>query len=432
MNYQKHLLATALALSAGHALAVPFAPIDARSMSMGGVGVANARAASAGLFNPAMLAAQPETADFSIILPTVGVVLDDKDDVVNTIDDLQADNGSLTRTSDAVDAFNANPVGPGNVAAVGAAAAALATDLPTLGGKPVNIDVGAGFSFGVPSKKIGVGLHVNANVSAGVVANVSGADVGLLQTVAGYAADGTFSAGECADPTFFDPGCQLKPLDTILTSSISVVGVSIAEAGLSFAREFTFGEQTLSLGITPKLLQVETIHYSQVINSDDEIGDVLDDAQYRKEYSDFNFDLGAAKVFGEEAQALTVGLVIKNLISQSYDTAPDATGKTYAISIEPQVRAGVAKRWGRRSVAADLDITKNQSVGLGEDSQFLSVGAEYDLRYLQLRAGYRHNLVSDGIQDMATVGLGLGPVAVSALYADENSLGVNVQLGFSF
>jgi hypothetical protein len=40
--------------------------------------------------------------------------------------------------------------------------------------------------------------------------------------------------------------------------------------------------------------------------------------------------------------------------------------------------------------------------------------------------------VSDGVKDMATVGIGIGPLDISAMYADEYSYGANIQLGFNF
>lgn len=431
MPFHKSVLATALALASAPVVAVPFSPIDARSLSMGGAGVANARAAAAGLFNPALLATQDSEADFSIVLPSVGVILDDKDNLVETVDDVQ--NGSLARTEDAISSVNASGgAASGNTAAVqelSRSAAALARDLPLLGSKPVSVDVGAGFGFGIPGRRLGFGLHVATNLSAGIQADITGADPLLLNELAAEAADGSLAG---IDPKFVDAGGNVKELDDLLGSTLTVVGVVMSEVGISLGREFTFGGQTVALGVTPKLLMVDTIHYRSTLNSEEELGDVVDDARYRREYTDFNLDIGMAKTFGEEARKLTVGLVVKNLITQSYQTAPDATGRAYAVSIEPQVRVGVARRWGMVNVAADLDITRNQSVGLGEDSQFLGLGAEFDARYVQLRLGYRHNLVADGIQDMATAGIGLGPLDVTALYADENSLGVNVQLGFSF
>lgn len=431
------LLAAAIGLCAVQAQALPFSPIDARSLSMGGVGVASARASSAGLFNPALLAAQASDADFSIVLPSVGVVLDDRDNVIDIVDEIQ--NGSLAKAEDAIERSNNNP-DPQAVRDVGVAARALAADLPRMGSKPVNLEMGGGIGLGVPSRKVGVGFHVNGAVSAGVMATVSRNDMTVLNTLADYTEDnggGSFADNCAADDApggldILDSTCQVRPLDKLMKSSLTVVGVMISEVGLSLAHELSFGEEKLAIGITPKVVKVDTIHYRQTINSNEGTEDIIDDARYRKEYEDVNLDVGVAKTFGGEGSRLVVGGVIKNLISRSYETAPDDTGRTYDVSLEPQVRAGVSKFWGGFSVAADVDLTKNQSAGLGEDSQFLGLGMEADGRYAQFRLGYRHNLVSDGIQDMATIGFGLGPLALTALYADEHSMGVNVQLGLSF
>ena len=83
----KHILATtALTALSGTALAAPFAVYDARSAGMGGTGVASAHISSAPFYNPAMLAAQREEEDFSLLLG-VGVSAQDNNKL---IDDLEA------------------------------------------------------------------------------------------------------------------------------------------------------------------------------------------------------------------------------------------------------------------------------------------------------------------------------------------------------
>lgn len=427
MSYPKNMLALALALgSVPAAMAVPFSPIDGRSFSMGGTGVASAKAASAGLFNPALLAAQRQSADFSLILPTVGLIADDSGNVVDTLSDIQ--DGSLEQMEQAIDNYNAFP-SPGNAQGVAAPARALAGDLPRLDGRPVTVEAGVGLGFGVPSKKFGVGLHVTSNLSLGVVTHIDNADIALLNDIADDADTGVFTCPS----SYMDAACNIKPADELLDSTVEAVGVGIAELGVSFAREFEIGGSPLAIGITPKFVKIDTIQYLQSVGSDDDIEDIADDERYRKEYTGFNIDVGVAKTFGEEDSALVAGLVIRNLIPQSYKTAGAAgTAAIYEIELNPQIRAGVAKRLSVFNLSADLDLTKNKGVGLNKESQFLAVGAEMDLRYFQLRAGYRHNLVSDGVQDMVTAGIGLGPLDVSAMYADEHSAGVNVQLAFSF
>jgi O-antigen ligase len=65
---KKHLLALAVTglTTAGTSVAAPYAPFDVRSAGMGGTGVASAKAASAALFNPAMLSAPGRRRSFSV------------------------------------------------------------------------------------------------------------------------------------------------------------------------------------------------------------------------------------------------------------------------------------------------------------------------------------------------------------------------------
>lgn len=424
MKINKHLLAIALASASTAAFAVPFSPIDGRSFSMGGTGVANAKAASAGLFNPALLAAQKSTADFSLVLPSVGIIADDSENYLDTLQDIQ--DGSLSQMEAAIDTYNGS-----NANNVGIAAQALANDLPNLNNKPVTLDVGAGFGFGIPGKTLGVGLHVTGNINTNVITHIDPTDISLLNTIASDASDNTF-ANNCGS-SYLDASCNPKDPADILQSDVDLLGVGIAEIGLSFAHEFAFGGLPVALGITPKFTRIDTIQYRQSVGSNEDIADILDDARYRLEYTDFNLDAGAAMTLGEPDTALVIGIVAKNLIEKSYKTG-GSNGNAPIIDIElnTQLRAGIAKRWNNFSLASDIDITKNKGLGNNKASQFLAVGAEMDFRVIQLRAGYRHNLVSGGVQDMLTAGIGLGPVDISAMYADENSAGVNVQLGFSF
>lgn len=434
MIFIRKLMATAIALVATPALAVPFSPMDGRSFSMGGTGVANAKAASASLFNPAMLAAQKQTADFSIILPTVGVIADDSEGVMDVLDNMQGDNGSLDRFEQAIDAYNAAP-GLGTASAVGGATVMLVDDLDKLNKKPVTVDVGTGFGFGIPSKALGFGLHVTGTASLGIVTDMDGAELATIRQLGTDLSNGAPNCGA----GYIEPGtvCDLKsPEDLMTNSSLEAVGIGITEVGVSLAHEFDFAGNTLALGITPKMVKIYSIQYKQSLGQDSEIDEQVKEAKYRNEFTDVNLDIGVAKTFGDVDSALVAGLVIRNIIPKTYKTAGlDANLApipSYEIELSPQVRAGIAKRWNRFNVAADLDLTKNKGTGLNGESQFLAVGGEMDFRFIQLRAGYRMNLASNGVQDMVTAGIGLGPLDISAMYADEHSAGVNVQLGFSF
>ncbi|WP_231878881.1 conjugal transfer protein TraF, partial [Oleiphilus sp. HI0125] len=67
--------------------------IDSRAMAMGGVGVASARPAAAGFFNPALLAVkQPEKRDgFGMLLPSVNAIASDEAELRDVVDDFDDD-----------------------------------------------------------------------------------------------------------------------------------------------------------------------------------------------------------------------------------------------------------------------------------------------------------------------------------------------------
>lgn len=130
--------------------------------------------------------------------------------------------------------------------------------------------------------------------------------------------------------------------------------------------------------------------------------------------------------------------MIKNLIPQDYETVPiGENGLVETVSLEPQARVGVAYSGGFYTVAADLDLTENDPVGLEEGSRFLSVGGELDAwGWAQLRAGYRHDIV-DSDRSTASVGIGLSPFNSAfhidlAVAASDSSVGAGLRIGSRF
>ncbi len=69
--------------------ALPFAPIDARAMAMGGTGVSSAEIASTIQYNPALLANSRRDDDFGIKLPQVGATFADEDGFIDEVEDFE-------------------------------------------------------------------------------------------------------------------------------------------------------------------------------------------------------------------------------------------------------------------------------------------------------------------------------------------------------
>lgn len=229
--------------------------------------------------------------------------------------------------------------------------------------------------------------------------NFDGSNVDNFTSANGFYQNGEFNANATAVQSFGDD------------SSITVVGANIVEFGISAARNFEYMGETFSLGITPKLQSLtifeDTITFS---NAEEEIGD--DPQAYfssnTESYVTGNVDLGAAMTWDEVLRGdVTAGLVIKDLIPQTFESASGSE-----LEIGPKMRIGGAHvtRW--TTLAADLDITENQPLKYGAPTRYLGLGAEFNAyNWFKLRAGYRNNLSLEDSHVIST-GFGLTPWGV--------------------
>ena len=82
---------------------------EARNDAMGGTGVASANYGSGVLINPALLAKAKPDDDITLIVPSIGAQISDKDDLRNKIDDISDDVNNyrrVLRTMNPVDLLN--------------------------------------------------------------------------------------------------------------------------------------------------------------------------------------------------------------------------------------------------------------------------------------------------------------------------------------
>ena len=207
-----------------------------------------------------------------------------------------------------------------------------------------------------------------------------------------------------------------------LTSGMLARGAVIQEVSIALAREFNIGGHDVAIGVTPKYLTVTTFDYEIDVNTAD-----FDSDQGEKEYTDFNFDIGAAKDY---ANGWKTGLVVKNVIGEEYKTV---LGNT--VKIEPQARLGVAHSTDWTTVALDVDLNESEAVGFDSKTQYVGLGAELDIfSTAQLRIGYRHNM-SDSDTSIVTAGFGFsifGAHMDISAGANDDEVGGSLQLGFRF
>lgn len=423
LKSQKVAITTALLLSSSAAMAIPFSSFDARSMAMGGAGVAIGSPDAAPLFNPALLSISKESDDFSIILPTIGVRVADPENLRDSVDAFQ--NGDyLNKLQTAVNNFTAAPTVPANLTAVTSNITTVSNQLATLSNKPITVDGGLATVVALPGKKLGAAFYLNATAAAG--GNFLYNDAATLNKLS---ADATACAG--GDATACTAVNSFNTNN--LTSGIDVKGVTLGEIGVSLSREFTISDQVVALGITPKIVKAQLFDTVILINSNNQNN--FNNSNDTAEYSFVNFDLGAAKSYDN---GWSSGVVIKNLLPKTLEFKnslhPNGTGEYLKLS--PLARLGVAHTNSWSTVAVDLDLTKNDPAGFEKATQYLALGGELSAwNWAQLRAGYRMDLV-DSARNVTSIGLGFSPFGVAhadlAVAGNGNEVGASFQLGVHF
>jgi len=267
-----------------------------------------------------------------------------------------------------------------------------------------------------------MGVFTTATLRATVRGNVAQSDLDQLQQVI----DGA-------------PGAELEDN---LDSNGRVLASAIVEAGISFGRSFDLGlENPVQLGVSPKYVQLRTYQYTATVDGFDEDEFDQDDSESTK--SGFNIDLGAAYAFGEDQQ-WNAGVAIKNLIPMELDSKfdPILGEEKQTFELNPMVTAGIAHSGEYHVLTAEAELTKRKAFGYGDDTQWVSVGAELDAwRYAQLRVGARYNIASndanDGIAEetQLTAGVGISlygvRVDVAGMVSDAD-LGGAIEFGAAF
>jgi len=410
--------------------AASFGHFDPRSLAMGGTGVSSALSASAAYYNPALLSAVEEDNDFTLLVPTIGARLYDPQNLISSMEDYQ-DGKFETTFNNAIDTFNDVALIDkiSEASNVTAATQQLLNGLKTLDDKVLDFEVHGGVSLAVPNKTLGVGIIGTGRVMGGVVLDITDDDTALIQKYLDtleYVASGTAS-GTLHTDIYNDGTKKFEDPEGKLTSKALLRGATVIENGISLAHEFESLEK-LSIGITHKTVSVTTFDYDIGVENAELDDDAVDNGQL--EYNNTNFDLGFAKSLTRHWR---MGLVIKNVLKKQYQTVLGHT-----IVLRPQKRIGISHHTNLTTLAVDLDLDRNESIGLtGETTQYAAVGMELDLSLIQLRLGARHNLKAAGNVESNAISAGVG-LYIFGLHADvgvavnDDELEAAAQLGIQF
>ncbi|MDO0901280.1 conjugal transfer protein TraF, partial [Enterobacter hormaechei] len=308
----------------------------ARSDAMGGTGVAAGSYGSGALINPALLAKSKPDDSVTVILPSIGAQISDKDNLRDKIDDISDDVNNYRSTLNninPVDLFN--PSSPASLQ-VSSAAGDLADQLDSLKGKTASGKAGGGIAVSIPNDVLSVAFVAKANARARVSSYIDQGDIDKLRLV------------EATPVAVFG----VNPND--LKSKGYGRAAIVSDYGVAIARQFDLSGVPVSVGITPKLQKTWLYNYTVSIYNFD--SDDINSSRYRNDDTGFNVDAGLAADFGEN---WTVGLTGQNLFSRDIDTKEvDGVRDTYQIS--PVVTAGAAWHNDLVTLTADGDLTETK------------------------------------------------------------------------
>ncbi|CAM3087471.1 conjugal transfer protein TraF [Vibrio rarus] len=357
---------------------------DGRTTGMGGTGVASGNYLAASFINPALLANSQPDDGFGLLLPSIGIRAVDSDETLSHINDLQDSYDGLhgQSTQDDIDEF--------------------AKNLNALSdAKPVSVEGSAGLAIALPFDAVSVALFSQSYLNLISMADVAHVDSNDWASI---------------EQAYND-------------STASIVGIGVMDVGVTFAKKFTFDEQSVSVGVSPKFQQLHSFYSKSALN-DYKISD-YDDVSTTE--NTFNIDLGLLYQWRD----LSVGLSALNLISQDIETV-EVLGQTHTYKVEPHIGVGFAYQLKYFTFAADADLNKQTRFASvsSDDTQFVRAGVEGNLfDWAQLRLGYEHDLEGN-LEDSVTAGIGLSPFGVVHLdiagsYANETQAAVGVNLSLT-
>ncbi len=184
-------------------------------------------------------------------------------------------------------------------------------------------------------------------------------------------------------------------------TSLVANGIALMEVPLTYGHPIS---DSLAVGFNVKFVQgtVFSAAPGQLLVFNKDSGDLADDLdKYKKESTNFAVDAG---ILFQPFHWLKLGAVGKYLNSPEFDHP--AGGK---VKVKPQARAGVAiNPLETLTLAADIDLTENETMNPDYKSRNLAVGLEWDiLKFLALRVGAYKNLAESDIKQVYTAGLGL-------------------------
>ncbi len=364
------LLAFLLGLMTQTVNALPFGVFDARTMAMGGAGVATG-SQFAVFNNPALLTTAEEIHEWFALVPTLGRFRSDPDNVKDTLDTFQQ-------------ATNSNPINQTQVQGY----------LDALNGSQYSTSKNTALALAIPSRILSGAAFFNV-YEASTAKPVIGGD-------------------------------NLAASPPVYNSTLAQRGLRIVENGVGMAKLLEADrpwKRNLAVGVNAKFLLVSGYGYSEPLTS----ADIDISHSNSANGSQFSFDIGLLKEFG----VWKLGLVAKNIIPANFQYGN--SGESFRIEPQVRAGFAYQSRYTVFELDIDLLENKpvgfdlpSQIAALGWEWQAW--------KWLTLRAGYQQNLTGNEAEyGAAGIGLNIDllQIDIAAFNGDEGE-GVAAQFGLQF
>ncbi|MFO7596082.1 MAG: conjugal transfer protein TraF [Desulfocurvibacter africanus] len=195
-------------------------------------------------------------------------------------------------------------------------------------------------------------------------------------------------------------------------TTVAVTGFGLTEVPFSYG--YAFNEH-FAIGGNLKFM-AGRVYGTQVLIFNNDTDEIMEKTQEDyKQTITFGVDLGAMARF----RWVQLGVVGRNLNSPKFK-GPEVTNvnggvtKFQDVKVKPQAQAGIAFiPFETLTFEVDYDLTKNETLLGGYETQYLRAGVEWDVfRFLALRGGVYTNMAEDDIGLVYTAGVGLNLWAV--------------------
>ncbi len=380
------------------ALAAGYGIYDARTLALGGAGVALGNSRVGFYYNPALMAFNTQSKNKAnssyFYLPTLQAEV-----AQGALDAEKIQRDELDQALNrAINVFNNTDFSLAGAAQGLAATEAVNRAIDKLSGRHFDVDAYAGLAVAIPSAGEGGGLFIGSRVMGSGYADVPAEDRALLNkytnflryvttnnTLLGAPTEGIFDAdaGGLIDPT----------LNNSINSSAIIRGVALSEIGIAASGKLQLPRAELALGLTPKVVQANVLDAEQRV-----VSNGLASEWKNQSHHYMNLDAGAALQLSEHYR---VGFALKDALTKHF-----ASLRGHTVTLQARYRLGVAYQKHNLSLGIESDLRPAPSFVGEPGRQDLALGAEYRLKpFLELRGGYRRDV--NGKQgDALSFGLG--------------------------